>query len=117
MPQRFVRSGIPYLGALVFFVCGCSRGPSTPDAALRSFSGDRLLAHIRILSSDEFEGRGPGSKGEQLTIQYLQDQLRGAGLEPGNTDEAVGRSAGERARAAACEGAASPEVGRSVDGT
>src|SRR6266702_3150242 len=86
MPQGFVRSGIPYLGALVFFVCGCSRGPSTPDAALRSFSGDRLLAHIRILSSDEFEGRGPGSKGEQLTIQYLQDQLRGAGLEPGNTD-------------------------------
>ena len=86
MPQRFVRSGIPYLGALVFFVCGCSRGPSTPDAALRSFSGDRLLAHIRILSSDEFEGRGPGSKGDQLTIQYLQDQLRGTGLEPGNTD-------------------------------
>jgi Zn-dependent M28 family amino/carboxypeptidase len=45
-----------------------------------------MLAHIRSLSSDEFEGRGPGSKGEELTLQYLQDQFRGAGLEPGNPD-------------------------------
>jgi Zn-dependent M28 family amino/carboxypeptidase len=45
-----------------------------------------MLAHIRTLSSDEFEGRGPGSKGEELTIQYLQDQFRREGLEPGNPD-------------------------------
>jgi len=45
-----------------------------------------MLADIRALSSDEFEGRGPGSKGEELTIQYLQDQFRSAGLEPGNPD-------------------------------
>ena len=45
-----------------------------------------MLADIRTLSSDEFEGRGPGSKGEELTIQYLQDQFRSAGLEPGNPD-------------------------------
>jgi Zn-dependent M28 family amino/carboxypeptidase len=65
---------------------GCSRGPSPPAAALASFSGDRILDHIRTLSSDEFEGRGPGSKGEQLTIKYLEDQYRSAGLEPGNPD-------------------------------
>ena len=69
--------------ALVF---GCSSAPSAPDTALRSFSADRLLGHIRILSSDEFEGRGPGSKGEQLTIKYLEDQYRSSGLEPGNPD-------------------------------
>jgi Zn-dependent M28 family amino/carboxypeptidase len=45
-----------------------------------------MLADIRKLSSDEFEGRGPGSKGEELTIRYLQDQFRSAGLEPGNPD-------------------------------
>lgn len=71
---------------LAFFVLGCARGPSAPDAALQSFSGDRQLEHIRVLSSDEFEGRGPGSKGEQLTIQYVQQQFRAAGLEPGNPD-------------------------------
>jgi Zn-dependent M28 family amino/carboxypeptidase len=65
---------------------GCSRGPSPPSAALASFSSDRLLEHIRVLSSDEFEGRAPGSKGEQLTIKYLQDQFRAAGPEPGNPD-------------------------------
>src|SRR5258708_27538220 len=63
-----------------------SRGPSPPAAALSSFKGDRILGHIRALSSDEFEGRGPGSKGEQLTIKYLEDQYRSAGLEPGNPD-------------------------------
>jgi Zn-dependent M28 family amino/carboxypeptidase len=72
--------------ALGSLACGCARRPSSPDAALSSFSGDRMLVHIRSLSSDEFEGRGPGSKGEDLTIQYVQDQLRNAGLEPGNPD-------------------------------
>ena len=72
--------------ASIAALAGCSRGPSPPAAALASFSGDRILSHIRTLSSDEFEGRGPGSKGEQLTIKYLEDQFRSAGLEPGNPD-------------------------------
>jgi Zn-dependent M28 family amino/carboxypeptidase len=72
--------------ALALLAYGCSRRPSSPDAALQSLSGDRMLADIRTLSSDEFEGRGPGSKGEDLTLRYLQDQFRGAGLEPGNPD-------------------------------
>ena len=70
----------------LLMLAGCSRAPSRPDAALQSLSADRLLAHIRTLSSNQFEGRGPGSKGEQLTIQYLQDQFRQMGLEPGNPD-------------------------------
>jgi Zn-dependent M28 family amino/carboxypeptidase len=72
--------------AALLVLAGCSRAPSAPDAALQSFSADRLLGHIRTLSSDQFEGRGPGSKGAQLTIQYLQDQFRQMGLEPGNPD-------------------------------
>jgi Zn-dependent M28 family amino/carboxypeptidase len=50
------------------------------------FSAERLLAHIRTLSSDEFQGRGPGTKGEDLTIAYLQKEYREEGLEPGNPD-------------------------------
>lgn len=72
--------------ALATSIAGCSRRPSAPGAALASFSGDRILGHIRALSSDEFEGRGPGSKGEQLTVKYLENQYRAAGLEPGNPD-------------------------------
>jgi Zn-dependent M28 family amino/carboxypeptidase len=72
--------------ALASITSGCARRPTSPEPALNSISGDRMLVDIRTLSSDEFEGRGPGSKGEELTIQYLQNQFRNAGLEPGNPD-------------------------------
>jgi hypothetical protein len=45
-----------------------------------------LLAHIKMLSSDEFEGRAPGSKGEELSIKYISDQFKQIGLSPGNPD-------------------------------
>ncbi len=47
---------------------------------------DAVLAHTKVLSSDEFQGRGPGTKGEELTVAYLVDQFRKMGLKPGNTD-------------------------------
>lgn len=61
-------------------------GQSPSSASLPSFSAERLLAHIRVLSSDEFQGRAPGTKGEDLSIAYIQKQFREAGLEPGNPD-------------------------------
>ena len=39
-----------------------------------------------MLSSDEFEGRAPGSKGEELSVTFLQDAFTKIGLRPGNTD-------------------------------
>src|SRR5258705_813417 len=47
---------------------------------------DQVLAHTKVLSSDEYEGRGPGTKGENLTVAYLTDQFRKLGLKPGNPD-------------------------------
>ena len=47
---------------------------------------DAVLADIKKLSSDEFGGRTPGSKGEELTVQYLTQQFKAAGAEPGNPD-------------------------------
>jgi Zn-dependent M28 family amino/carboxypeptidase len=43
-----------------------------------------LLQHIRILSSDAFEGRFPGTKGEDLTVDYIRKQFLALGLKPGN---------------------------------
>src|SRR5213082_3429891 len=54
--------------------------------ALDVITPDALLAHIKILASDEFEGRAPGSKGEELSIKYISDQFKAAGLQPGNPD-------------------------------
>src|ERR1700726_2515363 len=45
---------------------------------------DGMLAHIKELSSDEFEGRAPGTKGEELSINYISDQFKKIGLKPGN---------------------------------
>lgn len=45
---------------------------------------EALLQHIKVLASDQFEGRGPGTKGEDLTVKYLTDQFKALGLKPGN---------------------------------
>jgi len=45
-----------------------------------------VVSHTKVLSSDLFEGRAPGTKGEELTVNYLIDQFKKAGLKPGNTD-------------------------------
>src|SRR6184192_2103053 len=54
--------------------------------ALEAITPDGLLAHIKILASDEFEGRAPGTKGEELSVQYISDQFKQMGLKPGNPD-------------------------------
>jgi hypothetical protein len=45
-----------------------------------------LLARIRILASDEFEGREPGTEGEAKTLRYLGQQWFEAGLVSGTND-------------------------------
>ena len=54
--------------------------------ALEAITPDGLLAHIKILASDEFEGRAPGTKGEELSVKYITDQFKQIGLKPGNPD-------------------------------
>ena len=54
--------------------------------ALEAITPDGLLAHIKVLASDEFEGRAPGSKGEDLSVKYITDQFKKVGLKPGNPD-------------------------------
>ena len=54
--------------------------------SLESITPDGMLAHIKVLSSDEFEGRSPGTKGEDLSIHYISDQFKRIELKPGNPD-------------------------------
>src|SRR5687767_4716435 len=56
--------------------------PADPD----SFRTNDLLAHIQMLASDGFEGRAPGTRGEDLTVGYLIEQFKLSGLQPGNPD-------------------------------
>ncbi|MCS7155703.1 MAG: M28 family metallopeptidase [Bacteroidota bacterium] len=73
------------LGAPLGLVLGC--GPSREadlEGVLAGFSADTLARHIQVLSSDAFEGRRPGTRGETLTVRYVESVFRRLGLEPGN---------------------------------
>jgi Zn-dependent M28 family amino/carboxypeptidase len=65
--------------------------PATaPAAAQHAFAADINAADfselVKTLASDEFEGRGPGTPGEDKTVEYLQAQMQRIGLKPGNGD-------------------------------
>jgi len=63
---------------------------TSPDAGTYAFSPEINAADfaelVKTLSSDAFEGRAPGSKGEELTVNYIRDQMQRIGLQPGNGD-------------------------------
>src|SRR5439155_1073410 len=73
----------------IFLTCTLSIFAADPPElkpALDAITPDGLLAHIKVLASDEFEGRAPGTKGEELSVKYISDQFKAIGLNPGNPD-------------------------------
>jgi len=58
---------------------------AVPAAAQQkgSFDPDRLSQIDKTISADDFEGRGPATRAETKTIQYLSQQLAAAGVQPG----------------------------------
>jgi Zn-dependent M28 family amino/carboxypeptidase len=65
---------------------GAAATNRTAITRMPKFDSAPLLDHIKKLSADEFEGRAPGTKGEELSVKYLEDAFRSLGLQPGNTD-------------------------------
>ncbi|HEY1583552.1 MAG TPA: M28 family peptidase [Chthoniobacterales bacterium] len=55
-----------------------------PKTAENAIDKDGLLQHIKVLSSDQFEGRAPGTKGEEESVSYITAQFKALGLKPGN---------------------------------
>lgn len=45
-----------------------------------------FLDHVKALASDAFEGRLPGTKGEEQTVSYITEQFRQLGVRPGAAD-------------------------------
>jgi Zn-dependent M28 family amino/carboxypeptidase len=73
--------------ASLLFLASCSQTPQANlQPALDAIKPDSLLGEIKTLSSDDFEGRKPGSPGEEKTIAYMQQQFQQMGLKPGNPD-------------------------------
>jgi Zn-dependent M28 family amino/carboxypeptidase len=81
------------LGSLVVLTGACGGGPSSAPAAktdaavaFPAIDGNHVLDHTKTLASDEYEGRAPGTHGEDLTVAYISDQFKKVGLKPGNPD-------------------------------
>jgi len=72
--------------ALACVFAGGAKANSDADVAkaLQAIKPDDLRQVIETLSSDDFEGREPGSHGETLTVDYIADQFKKIGLAPGN---------------------------------
>ena len=81
--------------SLIVGISAC--GPSTKtvidnpmDAAIvakpAQINSQRLSDIVKVLASDEFEGREPGGPGEPKTIAFLIDQFQALGLEPGGVE-------------------------------
>jgi Zn-dependent M28 family amino/carboxypeptidase len=77
---------LPFAFLLTISCSATTPSGPVPIAKLPDLNTATVLTDIKKLSSDEFEGRLPGSKGEDLTVAYLIDQFKAAGLEPGNPD-------------------------------
>jgi Zn-dependent M28 family amino/carboxypeptidase len=75
---------------------GCTGRSETPNpasstapaaaASMPKIDGQAILERIKVISADAYEGRAPGTKGEDLTVRYLEDELKKLGLKPGNPD-------------------------------
>jgi Zn-dependent M28 family amino/carboxypeptidase len=68
--------------AAVFMTVAVHAAPQ-PSAAAPRVNTERMSQITRVLASDEFEGRSMGTRGEERTVDYLIEQFRAAGLEPG----------------------------------
>jgi Zn-dependent M28 family amino/carboxypeptidase len=65
-------------------------GQGAPKLPATPIQIDRLTAHIREVSSDAYEGRGPGTRAEQKVVDYLTKQLAAAGIQPGGDPDGKG---------------------------
>src|SRR5579863_3501056 len=56
--------------------------PVGARAAAASIDGEKIRAHVRFLSLDLLEGRGPGTRGDKLAAEYIATQFALDGLQP-----------------------------------
>src|SRR6516162_1714569 len=73
-----------FLAIILVIMQSCNQTTQEETSSGSLFSRDSLANHIRMLASDSFQGRKPFTVGETRTVDYLQNQFRKIGLEPGN---------------------------------
>lgn len=70
--------------AAALAAAACTSVPDGPTESAPQLSEATMKEVTRTLSLDEFEGRAPGTPGEEKTLAYLVRQFERVGLRPGN---------------------------------
>ncbi|MCC4619672.1 M28 family metallopeptidase [Xanthomonas cassavae CFBP 4642] len=65
---------------------GAPNAPGSRHAFSPELTSGDFAELVKTLASDAFEGRGPGTPGEEKTVTYIRDQMQRIGLQPGNGD-------------------------------
>ncbi|NJN42710.1 MAG: M20/M25/M40 family metallo-hydrolase [Flammeovirgaceae bacterium] len=78
--------GIAILIMAIIFSCTTPESKFESKDGLSSLSAPALASRIKTLSSDEFMGRMPFTEGEKITLNYIVNEFKALGLEPGNRD-------------------------------
>ncbi len=63
-----------------------SGGGRNASTAVLQITADLMRGYVRELSDDKYEGRGPGSRGDEAARRYLAEELGKLGLLPGAAD-------------------------------
>ncbi len=71
---------------LMLSACKKADTDALPEVAVPETSDATMKEITKTLSSDAFEGRAPGSAGEEKTTAYLVEKFKAAGLAPGGKD-------------------------------
>ena len=82
--KRVWRVPAAWFGGALVLLGACTGQRTPPPSAEIDETGYRDA--VRVLASDDFEGRAPGTPGEDKTVAYLAGQFRKLGLKPGNGD-------------------------------
>ena len=74
---------LPFLSSFrPILIAGLLSTSAMAVAAPPSFDVARIANDIKTLASDEYEGRGPATRAEVKTIDYISGQMKAAGLKP-----------------------------------
>ena len=79
----FMFRGLLFLLISSVTLASCS---TWQDQGATLISKETVLKHVEVLSSDEFEGRAPATRGEDLTVEYILNEFERIGVEPGMAD-------------------------------
>jgi Zn-dependent M28 family amino/carboxypeptidase len=89
--MRIRSAAIAAVSLLSIFSCAgvAARAQAIPPsvkAAEASIDGENIRAHVKFLSDDLLEGRGPGLRGSELAAKYIATEFALYGLKPGGDD-------------------------------